>query len=221
MIDVVIFIPARAGSKRIPRKNMQRLGKLPLVAQSIIAATCSRHHSPTVVVDSDDEATLSLAQSFGVGTLLRPAALARDATTADELAYWEAANYPDAYVYVQLMPTSPFIKPSTISRAIDTLVGGDADSVVAVRREVVYEWDDDGPAYFNEDGSIPPSQDKQPLLHEMGLYVSRMAYVLGHRKRANPDSCLPVFLSKAEAVDINWPEDLEFARALWRGLYCD
>jgi N-acylneuraminate cytidylyltransferase len=219
-MEVVIFIPARAGSKRIPRKNMQLLGRLPLVGHSIIAATRSRH-SPTVVVDSDDAQTLNLALSFGVRALDRPAELARDETTADELAYWEASSYVDADVYVQLMPTCPFIKASTISHAINTLVGSDADSVAAVRREVVYEWDDDGPAYFNKDGSIPPSQDKKPIVHEMGLYVSRMAYVLEAKKRANPESCLPVFLSKLEAIDVNWPEDLEFARILWKGLYHD
>jgi len=155
--------------------------------------------------------------------LERPPELARDETTADELAYWEATQFPGADIYIQLMPACPFIKPATIRRAIAKVESGfdsatGTVSTAAVRREVVYEWDKHGPAYFNPDGSIPPSQEKAPLIHEMGLYVSRMSYVLEAKKRANPDSCAPVYLSRIEAIDINWPEDLQFARIVWAGI---
>jgi len=45
-----------------------------------------------------------------------------------------------------------------------------------------------------------------------------MAYVLEAKKRASPHSCAPVYLSHVEAIDINWPEDLQFARIVWAGL---
>ena len=225
-MDIAIFIPARAGSKRIHRKNMQEVGGTPLVGHAIRAALGLYNFFcyPKVVVDSDDKETLEYSRCQGVIPLERPQELARDETTADELAYWQASQCPDADIYIQLMPTCPFIKPHTIRRAIAKLESSGMDSVTgtvsaaAVRREVVYEWDERGPAYFAPDGSIPPSQEKTPLIHEMGLYVSRMAYVLEARKRANPDSCAPVYLSKIEAVDINWLEDLQFARIVWAGM---
>ena len=231
-MDIVIFIPARGGSKRIPRKNMQKIGGLPLFVHSVFAAKCLIDYSltPTIVVDSDDSETLDIVRhrlgrpSPIAVALERPSELARDETTADELAYWQATQYPDADIYVQLMPTCPFIKPATIRRAIARVESGNWDSATgtvsaaAVRREVVYEWDEHGPAYFAHGGSIPPSQEKAPLIHEMGLYVSRMSYVLEAKKRANPDSCAPVYLSHVEAIDINWPEDLQFARIVWAGM---
>lgn len=223
-LSVAIFIPARAGSKRIHRKNMQEVGGIPLIGHSIRAAMELRRFSirSEILVDSEDERTLAYAKwgapSWGVYPLERPPELARDETTADELAYWEASQRPNADIYIQLMPSCPFIKPSTIRRAIATLGRESIDSVAAVRQEVIYEWDEHGPAYFNADGSIPPSQIKAPIVHEMGLYVSRMAYVLEAKKRANPHSCAPVFLSRIEAIDVNWPEDLQFARVVWAGL---
>jgi len=236
-VDIVIFIPARAGSKRIPRKNFQEIGGIPLFLHSVHAAVSLIDFSldPAIFVDTDDLKTCNAIKSrlffSGQQTMAdrmmlikRPAELARDETTADELAYWQATQYPNAKIYIQLMPTCPFIKPATIRRAIAKVESGGWDSATgtvsaaAVRREVVYEWDEHGPAYFAPDGSIPPSQEKAPLVHEMGLYVSRMPYVLGAKKRANPDSCAPVYLSRIEAIDINWPEDLQFARIVWAGI---
>jgi CMP-N,N'-diacetyllegionaminic acid synthase len=97
-------IPARGGSKRVPRKNIRMLNGRPLIAWTIHKAkeTCSR-----VVVSSDDEEILEIAESFGAEVIKRPENLADDVTSADHVAYHAGSLIPHDFL-VLLQPTSPF-----------------------------------------------------------------------------------------------------------------
>lgn len=138
MTEVLALIPARGGSKGIPRKNIRHFYGAPLIAWSIAAAQQSQTVT-RVIVSTDDEEIAAVARAWGAETpFLRPAEFAQDRTTdlpvfAHALK-WLAENenyHPD--VVVQLRPTSPIRPQGLVDSAVQTLLQhADADSVRGV-----------------------------------------------------------------------------------------
>lgn len=216
---VVAFVHAKGSSTRVPGKNLRVLGDRPLFCHAIAIARGARHVDQ-VVIDSDCDAILAIGAEHGARALKRPAHLATNLATGDDLACWQASKAFGAEFVLQVVPTAPFLSPASVDRAVDMLREHGVDSVVGCRREALYLWRDGRPGYFREDGSIPNSFDMEPLTWETtGLYANRTAAVLRQGKRMNPDSCLPLILDPIEAIDINTPEDFALAEALWRGLH--
>jgi YrbI family 3-deoxy-D-manno-octulosonate 8-phosphate phosphatase len=135
MTEVLAIVPARGGSKGIPRKNIRNFSGYPLIAWSIAAAKQSTMVT-RVIVSTDDDEIAAVAREWGAETpFLRPAEFAQDKTTDLPVfvhaLQWLAENenyHPD--VVVQLRPTSP-IRPKTIvDDAVRILLQhADADSV--------------------------------------------------------------------------------------------
>ncbi len=138
MTETLAIIPARGGSKGIPRKNIRNFAGWPLIAWSIAAAKQARSVT-RVIVSTDDEEIAAVARQFGAETpFLRPSELAQDHTT-DLPAFahalkWLAENekyQPD--VVVQLRPTSPIRPRNCVDKAVEILLAHpDADSVRGV-----------------------------------------------------------------------------------------
>jgi N-acylneuraminate cytidylyltransferase len=133
--EVLAIIPARGGSKSIPRKNILPLGGYPLIAYSIAAALGSKTISRTIV-STDDREIASISRQFGAGTpFLRPTEHSQDATPdfpvfkhALEWLHKNEGYQPD--IFVQLRPTSPFRRVNHIDEAVRSLSGRpDADSI--------------------------------------------------------------------------------------------
>jgi len=138
MTEILALIPARGGSKGIPRKNIREFAGYPLIAWSIAAARQSDLVTRTIV-STDDEEIAAVARSFEAETpFLRPAEFAQDASTDlpvfEHALRWlaETENYhPD--VVVQLRPTSPIRPCDCVDRAIRILLAHpDADCVRGV-----------------------------------------------------------------------------------------
>lgn len=134
---VIALIPARGGSKSIPRKNLRSLGGHPLIAYSIAAALESRLVD-RVVVSTDDEEIRGIAVRYGAeAPFLRPADLARD-DTADLPVFvhawaWLSAHGDRPDVLVQLRPTSPLRPPGLVDEGLARLFADPgADCVRAV-----------------------------------------------------------------------------------------
>ena len=125
------IIPARGGSKRLPRKNILDLNGKPLIAWSIEAGLSSKYIDK-VVVTSDDDDILNLSKSLGVEILKRPDYLASDtATTFDTIKHVieKVANYD--YI-ILLQPTSPLRGGLHIDEAIELLENKKASAVISV-----------------------------------------------------------------------------------------
>ena len=214
---IVAFIHAKANSERLPGKNLLPLGGVPLFVHAVRAAL-NAESVAEVWVDSNSEEILAVGVKHGAKPLERPAELATNETTGDDLAYWQASQVPGASVIIQVVPTSPFIRPETIDRAVNQLRLQGVDSVAGVRTERLYLWRDGRPAY-RQDGQLPNSNELPATMWETtGLYVVKMNYVLAKRQRINPESCYPVELSQLEAIDINTREDYDFAKIVWTGI---
>lgn len=136
--EILTIIPARGGSKGIPRKNIRNFAGSPLIAWSIAAAQQSEFVTRTIV-STDDEEIAAVARSFGAETpFLRPAEFAQDQTTDlpvfEHALQWlaEHENYHPEVV-VQLRPTSPIRPRDCVDGAIKILLAHpDADCVRGV-----------------------------------------------------------------------------------------
>ena len=138
MTDILALIPARGGSKGIPRKNIRNFAGYPLIAWSIAAAKQSEFVS-RVIVSTDDEEIAAVAREYGAATpFLRPAELAQDKTTDlpvfEHALQWLEEN--EGYkpgVVIQLRPTSPIRPKEMLDHAIRILLEHeDADCVRGV-----------------------------------------------------------------------------------------
>jgi CMP-N,N'-diacetyllegionaminic acid synthase len=125
------IIPARGGSKRLPRKNILDLNGKPLIAWSIEAGLNSKYVDK-VVVTSDDREILDVADKYGAEIIIRPDDLASDmATTVDTVEH--VLENIDSYEYlVLLQPTSPLRTYKHIDEAIQLLEQKNADAIIGV-----------------------------------------------------------------------------------------
>jgi len=120
------IIPARGGSKRLPRKNVLNLNFKPLIAYSIEAGIGSKYVDD-LVVSSDNEEILNISKALGADTIVRPNYLASDtATTFDAIRH--ALENISGYDYIVLLqPTSPLRTSKHIDEAIELLDEKNAD----------------------------------------------------------------------------------------------
>ena len=137
--NIVALIPARAGSKRVPDKNIRRLAGHPLIAYSIAAALQSKIFK-AVIVSTDSDRYADIAEHYGAEVpFLRPAKIAGDTSPDIE---WVAytldrlrKNGREFDCFSILRPTSPFRLPGTIQRAWDEFQAQEgADSLRAVEK---------------------------------------------------------------------------------------
>ena len=142
MLEVLALVPARGGSKSVPRKNVRIVNGKPLVAWSIEHGLASRRIT-RVVCTTDDDEIAEVARAHGAEVpFRRPAEISGDLSVDFEFHLhaleWlkQRENYvPD--LVVQLRPTHPIRKPETLDRAVEALAARpDADSLRAVRRAV-------------------------------------------------------------------------------------
>jgi N-acylneuraminate cytidylyltransferase/CMP-N,N'-diacetyllegionaminic acid synthase len=134
----LFLITARAGSKRIPYKNLARLGGISLVGFKAISAKRARHCA-RVIISTDSVAIQDEARSYGVDVpFLRPSELASDTATSESVIAhameWIEANDCGSYEAVMIMePAAPFGRAIDYDGAVDLMIARDANLVVGVR----------------------------------------------------------------------------------------
>jgi len=140
----VAVIPARGGSKQVPRKNVRPLAGIPLIAHTIGHAKQSASIG-RVIVSTDDDEIASVSKSAGAEVLARPKELASDTATSESVLV-HALNWlrsggkaaPDLVAFLQC--TSPVRKKDDIDRAIQSLSREGADSLLSVCRSHSFLW---------------------------------------------------------------------------------
>ena len=221
-MEIVAVIHAKGESERLPGKNLKFLGDIPLVAHAILNARKSK--ATRVIIDSDSKAILNIGAKFGAEPLLRPPYLARNEITGDDLAYWQAQNFPDYNIIVQVVPTSPFTKSETINECIDNVITGYNSSFTA-SSEKFYTWSQKDklesitPDYLNVKNKILNSKNLPLIFVEhTGVYAFKTEFAFKERKRIDINDFRTVPVSDIEKIDINTEEDFEFAEVIWKGL---
>jgi len=143
-METLAIIPARGGSKRLPRKNLLPIAGQPLIAHTIGHALRSGAVA-RVVVSTDDEEIAEVSRRHGAEVIMRPPELATDAASSipalkHALQIIEMAeNYrPDLVVFLQC--TSPIRKEGDIERAVEAFAAGNADCIFSACRFKDYIW---------------------------------------------------------------------------------
>ena len=142
---IVAIIPARGGSKGLPRKNIRPLVGKPLIAYTIEAALESKYLD-RVIVSTEDEEIAKVAKKYGAEVpFKRPAKYATDSAEAESViqhaVLWlekKEKYYPDIIVYMQV--TSPVRRKGLVDEVIEKFISSKADTVLTVWPNDHYFW---------------------------------------------------------------------------------
>ncbi|MBW9093994.1 acylneuraminate cytidylyltransferase [Microbacterium jejuense] len=221
MSEAVAIIPARGGSKGIARKNLQRVGGVPLVARAVAAARDSAAIG-RVLVTTDDPDIAAVAAEWGAEIIERPAELAGDEATSegallhalDEL----ERRRVDVGVVAFLQATSPFIDVAALTDAVHLVRSRRRDSVFSAVETYGFLWEKGvgGAAVaVNHDLEFRPRrQDRDPHYLETGaFYVMRAAGFRAARHRFFGSVGIAEVPPRT-AIEIDTAEELELARSI-------
>jgi len=212
------IIPARGGSKRLPRKNILDLGGKPLIAWSIEAGLKSKYLDK-VIVTSDDDEILAIAKEFGSETIKRPDELASDTATSFDAIKHTIENV-DRYDYIVLLqPTSPLRTAKYIDEAIELLESKKADAVISVcEMDHSPLWsntlpDDGNMAFFIKDEvKNRRSQDLEPYYRLNGaIYITKTDSLLEEKSFFLEKNIFAYKMDRESSVDID--EEMDFFMA--------
>ena len=215
------IIPARGGSKRLPRKNILDLCGKPLISWSIEAALKSKYISK-VVVSSDDEEILNISSNFGADIIKRPYELANDtATTFDAIKH--TINNLEKYDYIVLLqPTSPLRNEKHIDEAIELLEEKQADGIVSVcEMDHSPLWSNTLPKDGNMRGFLREeilnkrSQDLEKYYRLNGaVYICKTDKLLENKSFFLKDNIFAYIMDRKSSIDIDEEIDFEIAKVL-------
>ncbi|MEZ0141459.1 acylneuraminate cytidylyltransferase [Microbacterium sp. NRRL B-14842] len=217
----VAIIPARGGSKQIPRKNLERVGGVPLVARAVHAARAAACFDLVIVSTDDDEIAVA-AEEAGARVIRRPAELSGDTATSEAAilhALDELEREGERFEVVAfLQATSPFLPSAALADAVAEVQQGESDSVFSAVETYGFLWrrgaDGTAEAINHEAGHRPRRQDREPHYLETGaFYVFRVDGFRTHRHRFfGRIGIAPV--SEETAIEIDDAAQLQAARAL-------
>lgn len=219
-MDVVGLIPAREGSKGIPRKNLVPVAGKPLLAWTIEAARESAMLTRIVVSTDWDEAA-TLARELGVEVLGRPRDLTADDTPMLDVVRHALGELPACDVLVLLQPTSPLRRAEHVDEAVRLLLESGADSVLSVV-EVPHQFRP-GKLMAIDDGRLVRLGWDPPDRHAgASLYARNGPAVLALRPQRLGDDlyggdCRPYVMDLADSVDVDGPVELELVEARLAG----
>jgi N-acylneuraminate cytidylyltransferase len=222
----VALVPARAGSQRVPGKNVLPLAGHPLIAYTIAAARESGVFA-AVVVSTDSDEIAEIARRYGADVPgLRPAELATSTSPDIEWVLHVMSNRSED-LFAILRPTSPFRSAATIRRAFDRLVelGDAADSIRAVElvrqhpgKMWVLENDLMRPLLDQPDHGVPYHSMQYQALPKVYVQNSSLeiawSRVLGGEPSIAGRRVAPFLTAGVEGFSIDYPEDVERAERL-------
>ena len=225
MTHILALIPARGGSKGIPRKNIKPFAGYPLIAWSI-AAGLQAHTVNRIIVSTDDQEIAAVAREFGAETpFMRPPELAQDRTTDlpvfEHALKWleEIEGYkPD--IIVQLRPTSPIRPKDCVDGAVKVLIeNADADcvrGVVPAGQNPFKMWRFNGydkplkPLLEVEGIAEPynaPRQVLPPVYWQTGHVDAIRTSTITRKHSLTGNTIYPLVIDPRYTVDIDTPAD--------------
>lgn len=208
MCKILAIIPARAGSKGIPNKNIRLLNDKPLISYTIENALKSKYITD-IIVSTDSEEIEIISKQLGVKCKKRKEELCRDDVTLDSVVY-DAIDNKDYKYVVTMQPTSPTLNFETLDNAIRYCIKEDLDSVISVVNQPHLSW-------IEKNGKIVPNYEKRmnrqflpPHYMETGAFlISKLDIIKNDTRIGQKVSVFEV--SEEEAIDIDTFNDLQLA----------
>lgn len=221
----ICMIPARGGSKRIPRKNIKPFCGRPMIHWSIEAAQASGVFD-RILISTDDPEIAETARAAGAEVpFLRPAALADDhATTAVVIVHMldflkSEGNEPT--VICCLYATAPFVQPADIRNGAQMIEG--ADYVIPVTSfpfpiQRAVRLKGEGLEMFDPSAYATRSQDLEHAYHDAGQFYWGTAQAWREGRPAFGAGARPLILPRHRVQDIDTPEDWTRAEVMFQAL---
>ncbi len=229
-MDILALIPARGGSKSIPRKNIRPFASHPLIAYSI-AAGLAADTVTRVVVSTDDEEIATIARCYGAETpFLRPAEFSEDQTpdlpVFEHALRWLAENenyHPE--IVVQLRPTSPLRRVWHIDQSVSRLLErpeADAVRTVCIPFQNPFKmWRIDPQGFmqpllqtgYREPYNMP-RQALPDVYWQTGYVDAVWTDTILDKGSMTGEHILPLIIDPSEWIDIDSPDDWRRAERL-------
>jgi len=211
-MKTLIVIPARGGSKRIPRKNVRIMCGKPLIVYSIENAKSLKESIDVdVCVSTDDEELLGIVEKRGVDVIRRPAELATDKVTLDPVIFhavleMERIKNCKYDTVITMQATSPTLKAETIKAAIEFFEKSDYDTIISAMNKPHLSWGlKDGVIVKNYEKRLN-SQELPPYYQETGGFLITRRDCVSESGRIGKN--VNIFeISEEEAVDIDTYSD--------------
>ena len=208
-MKILVVIPARGGSRGIPHKNIRIIGGRPLISYSILCALHSKY-KPTVVVSSENDKIISVAQKFGAIAIERPVELSSDEVTLDPVINDAVEQCESKFgqfdVVVTMQPTSPTLKTATLDAALDYFCSNSLDTLISGVNDPRLSWKE------SPNGIEPIYQERKNRQYLPNEYKETGAFVITKRcfiKTASRfGKKIAIFeIPKSEAIDIDDASD--------------
>lgn len=210
-MNILVVIPARGGSKGIPRKNLRNLLGKPLIYYGVQTALKSKY-IPDVYVSSDDDEILSISEKVGAKIIKRDSHIAKDATTLDPVIYdaYKQAEKLENKQYdliITLQPTSPLLKTTSLDDAIDIMVyNSDVETIISATDDTHLTWK-------KKDGVFLPNYKERvnrqyltPIFKETGGFLITRSTIISPKNRIGKIVKLHLLVD-GENIDIDTYED--------------
>ena len=216
-------IPARGGSKRIPRKNIKPFGGLPMIAWSIRAAIDSQCFD-RIIVSTDDAEIAAVAMENGAEVpFVRPATLSDDHTgTTPVIAHaidWQNQHGQTATEVCCIYATAPFVQANDLRRGLQVLQSTGADYAFSVTsyafpiQRAIRITPASRVEMFNPEHFATRSQDLEEAYHDAGQFYWGKANAWQQGNIIFSPASAPVMMPRHRVQDIDTPED--WLRAEW------
>ncbi|WP_457746345.1 acylneuraminate cytidylyltransferase family protein [Sulfurimonas sp.] len=214
-------IPARGGSKRLPRKNILDLAGKPLIGWSIEAAKKSKYIDE-IVVSSDDEEILNIAQKYDVISLKRTDSLATDTAPTFDVVKDVIRRVKEYDYIILLQPTSPLRDAVDIDNAIEYLIQKKADSVVSVcEMEHSPLWSNTLPqnkdmrGFLKDEVLNKRSQDIEQYYRLNGaIYIANVRNLMEEESFFLKENIYAYVMEQNHSIDIDTELDFDIATLL-------
>jgi pseudaminic acid cytidylyltransferase len=219
------MIPARGGSKRIPRKNIKNFLGKPIIAYSIEAAKASGCFDK-IIVSTDDEEIAAVARQYGAETpFLRPKDISDDyATTVDVINHsinWLLDNDIKVDNICCVYATAPFVEAGDLQAGLAALNSNfsfafSATSYAFPIQRAIKVNKDGAVQMFNPEHLNTRSQDLEEAYHDAGQFYWGKAQAFLDRKPIFSPEAFAVLLPRKRVQDIDTPEDWEGAELAYK-----
>lgn len=214
---ILAIIPARGNSKRLPNKNIKKLGDKPLIAWTIEAAKKSAFID-RVILSSDDSQIIKVSEQYGCeAPFLRPSHLATDNATSVDVLLHAIKTLDEDYDYmILLQPTSPFRLEEDIDASIKLCIDNQVPSVQSLTNII------DNPEWMfcvNENGTMQKAfseaepQKLEKYILNGAIYICDTRMFLMHKNLRLP-STMPYIMPRDRSIDIDTEEDFRYAEFL-------
>ena len=217
----VAIVPARGGSKRLPRKNLLDLNGKPLIAYSIEAGLKSKYIDK-VIVSSDDKEILNVSKQYKAEIINRPSELASDKSTTFDAIKHTLDNISRYDYVVLLQPTSPLRYEKHIDEAIELLEEKNADAIISVcEMEHSPLWSNtlsnnhDMSNFLRDEVLNKRSQDLEKYYRLNGaIYICKTDKLLETGGFFLKDNIFAYIMSREYSIDIDEKIDFDIATVI-------